>query len=406
MTAAKVGSRPQSSLPEAGVGPSPNGDGVVVVGAGPAGVAAALALKDTGLRAVVLEQADQVAASWRGRYDCLRLNTWRPFSHLPDRPFPKGTPAFPTRDQLIAHIERHAHEDGIDLRLGTRVERIEPNRGGSTVDTDGGEVHAAQVVVATGYEHQPLIPDWSGRDSFGGLLLHSSDYRNPDTFVGRSVLVVGAGCSGMEIAQDLAEGGAAKVRLAVRTPPNIVSRQGPGAFPGDLIAVVLWHAPVGFADAFARFGRWMDVGDLTEYGLPVPDEGVFSRARRLGVAPSIVDKQVIDAIREGQIEVVAGVESLDPTGVRLADGLRIEPEALICATGYRRALEPLVGHLGVLDERGVPRAVGGKPAADGLRFIGYVPRPGGLGYMAKEAKRAAVAITRELRSVRRSSPAR
>ena len=65
-------------------------DHVVVVGAGPAGVAAALALKDAGMSAVVLDRADRVASSWRSRYDSLRLNTWRPFSHLPGRPYPKG----------------------------------------------------------------------------------------------------------------------------------------------------------------------------------------------------------------------------------------------------------------------------------------------------------------------------
>ncbi|HYF26526.1 MAG TPA: NAD(P)/FAD-dependent oxidoreductase [Baekduia sp.] len=370
---------------------------VVVVGAGPAGIAAAVALQDAGVRPVVLEQADRVAASWRRRYDRLRLNTWRVNSHLPKRPYPKGTPTFPTRDQLIAHLEEHARGDGIDLRLGTRVERLDRVADGWAVHTATGEVRAAQVVVATGYEHEPLIPDWPGRDRFAGRLLHAADYRNAEPFAGQDVLVVGAGCSGMEIAHDLADGGAARVRLAVRTPPNIVARQGPGPVPGDLIAVTLWHAPTRFADAFARFGRRQDFGDLSAYGLPVPAEGVFSRARRLGVAPSIVDAEVIDAIRAGRIEVVAAVEALDQTGVRLADGSRLEPAAVICATGYRRALEPLVGHLGVLDERGVPRVVGECAAADGLRFIGYVPRPGGIGYMAKEARRAARAIARELR---------
>ena len=93
-----------------------------------------------------------------------------------------------------------------------------------------------------------------------------------------------------------------------------------------------------------------------------------------------------------------GVAALDKTGVELADGARVEPDAVICATGYRRALEPLVGHLGVLDKTGLPRARGVTPAAPGLRFIGYVPRPGGLGYMGKESRTAARAIARELRA--------
>ena len=371
---------------------------VVVVGAGPAGIASALALKDAGVRPLVLDRADTVASAWRGRYDRLRLNTCRPLSHLPDRRFPKGIPMFPTRDQLIDHLERHAREDGIDLQLGTSVERIGPENGRWIVSTSAGEIRAPQVVVATGYEGAPLIPEWRGRDRFAGRLLHASEYRNPEPFRAAEVLVVGPGSSGMEIAHDLAEGGAAKVWLSVRTPPNIVLRQGPGKIPGDMIAVTLLHLPVRFADAFARFGRRMDLGDLSEHGLPVPDEGIFARLRRLGVAPAIVDREVIEAIKAGRIEVVGGVEALDSTGVQLADGARVDPDTVICATGYRRTLEPLVGHLDLLDEHGTPRLVGHVPAAQGLRFIGYVPRPGGLGYMAKEAKRAAKAIARELRS--------
>ena len=371
---------------------------IVVIGAGQSGLSAALSLKDVGLDPLVLERTDAVASAWRGRYDRLKLNTWRAHSHLPDRPFPKGTPTFPSRDQVVQHLERHAAEEGLEFRFGTEVERIDRDGGRWHVTTRDGDVHSPQVVVATGYENDPFIPDWPGRDRFDGELLHARDYKRPAPYAGKRVLVVGPGCTGMEIAFDLAEGGAGKVWLAARTPPNILLREGPAGVPGDVIGSVLLHAPVRFADWFANFGRRMDVGDLTEHGLPVPEEGVFSRMYRLGVAPAIIDKEILGAIKSGAIEIVRGVESLDPRGVALADGATVEPDAIICATGYRRALEPLVGHLDVLGERGVPRALGPKPAAPGLRFIGYVPRPGGLGYMAKEAKRAAKAIKGELAS--------
>jgi hypothetical protein len=370
---------------------------VVVVGAGPSGLAAGLTLKDGGVRPLLLDRADQVASVWRGRYDRLRLNTCRPFSHLPDRRFPRGTPMFPSRDQLIAHLESHAEADGLDIRLGTAVERIDAIDGRWSLRTAAGEFRAPQVVVATGYEHEPFTPRWKGREIYAGELLHASEYKNAAPFRGRRVLVVGPGCSGMEIAFDLIEGGAAKVWLSARTPPNIILRAGPGGLPGDMVGVLLLRFPPRLGDAVARFARKQDIGDLTEQGLPVPDEGVFSRLRRTGQAPSIVDIELIEAIRAGRIEIVRGVDGLEREGIRLTDGARVEPEVVVSATGYRRGLEPLVGHLEVLDGRGVPRTVGERPAAPGMRFIGYVPRPGGLGYMAKEAKRAAKAIVRELR---------
>jgi hypothetical protein len=123
---------------------------------------------------------------------------------------------------------------------------------------------------------------------------------------------------------------------------------------------------------------------------------VFARLERLGVAPAIVDSEVIEAVKQQRIEVVGGVESLDGTSAQLAGGGQVEPDVLIAATGYRRGLEPLVGQLGVLGDDGLPLALGERPAAEGLRFIGYVPRPGMLGYAAKEAARAAKAIAREL----------
>jgi len=145
--------------------------------------------------------------------------------------------------------------------------------------------------------------------------------------------------------------------------------------------------------------RRRTVGDLAAYGLPVPSEGVFSRLRRLHVAPMIVDPEVLDAIRAGRIEVVAGVDALDDTGVLLADGDRIGPDTVIAATGYRTGLEPLVGHLGVLDDHGSPLVTDGE-AAPGLRFVGFVPRPALLHAVGREAERVARAIVRTRRSTR------
>lgn len=359
-------------------------------------MASALALKDAGVQSLVLERAEGVAAAWRGRYDRLRLNTARPFSHLPGRPFPKGTPMFPTRDQLVEHVERHAGEEGLRFRFRTTVEEITRGSDGWTVRAGDGELRSPQVIVATSYQNEPVLPAWEGRESFHGRLLHAVAYRNPEPFEGQRVLVVGAGSSGMEIAHDLVEGGAAAVWLSVRTPPNILLRELPGGIPNDVLGVALMHVPAWIGDAVGRVGRRLGIGDLSAHGLPVPEVGAMSQLQRQGRTPAIVDREVIDAIRARRIAVVAAVDSFAGDAVRLADGSALEPDAVVCATGYRPSLESLVGGLGILDARGMPRALGEKPAAPGLRFIGYVPRPGGLGYWGRQAKRAAKAIAREL----------
>lgn len=375
---------------------------VVVVGAGPSGLSVALSLRDRGLRPLLIDRAGQVGSSWRGRYDRLRLNTGKQLSHLPNRPYPKHTPVFPSRDQVVEHLERHAHEDGIELLLDTEVSRIDRRPGGWCLRTSSGDIAACQVVVATGYEHTPRMPQWPGSDGFAGELLHSAAYRNPEPYADKRVMVVGAGSSAMEIVHDVAIGGAAETWLAVRTPPNIMLRSLPGGFPSDFIATPLYNMPARLSDAMATVGRRVSIGDLSDFGLPTPDEGVFSRGIRLGRAPAIVDKEVIEAIRRRTFEVVPTIDRFDGNAVHLIDGRRLELDAVICATGYFHGLDPLVGHLGVLDERGVPRAAGATPADAGLRFIGFMSRPGLIAFVAKQSRRVAKRIEEELQSTAES----
>jgi cation diffusion facilitator CzcD-associated flavoprotein CzcO len=369
---------------------------VLIAGAGPAGLAAAAELGRCGISAQVLERGDSVATSWRGRYDRLRLNTSRWTSNLPHARYPKAAGLFPSRDHVVGYLEDYAARNRIEIRSGTIVERLDRDHHW-TLTTSAGQMTALHVIIATGHQHTPLMPAWPGRERFSGRLLHSADYRNARQFRGADVLVVGPGCSGMEIAYDLAEGGASRVRVAIRTQPNIILRQA-GPMPGDVPATLMYRLPPQIGDRQTRLIRRLTIGDLSAHGLVPPEEGIMSRSHREGKAPAILDKPVIDAIRQRRIEIVAAVDSFDTTGVVLADGTRLEPDAVIAATGYTTGLAPLVGHLGVLDERGVPLVHGGPPAAPGLRFIGYEPRPAQIGYVGAEATRAAKQIKKELKS--------
>lgn len=150
------------------------------------------------------------------------------------------------------------------------------------------------------------------------------------------------------------------------------------------------HAAV---DAIARAARQSSIGDLSEFGLPIPEEGVFARDRRLGQSPTLLDMDVIDAERDGSIEIVSAVSAFDGDKVILADGSRLDPDTVIAATGFHRDLGPLVGHLGVLGRDGAPLIMG---AVDGLRFFGYLSRPALIGYFGRTSRRVAKRIADEL----------
>jgi cation diffusion facilitator CzcD-associated flavoprotein CzcO len=369
---------------------------VLIVGAGAAGLAAAAALGRRGISALVLERGESVATAWRRRYDRLRLNTSRWTSNLPHARFPRAAGLFPSRDHVVGYLEDFATRNSIEIRSGTIVEQVDRDAHHWTLTSSAGHMRAAHVIVATGHQHTPLIPVWPGRQQFRGRLLHSAEYRNPRDFHGADVLVVGPGSSGMEIAYDLAESGTCRVRVAVRTQPNIVPRR-VGPLPGDVPATLMYLLPPRIGDRQTRMIRRLAIGDLSTYGLVPPKEGIMSRVRREGKAPAVLDTPVIDAIRQRRIEIVAAVDSFDATGVVLSDRTRLEPDVVIAATGYATGLEPLVGHLGVLDEHGVPLVHGGPAAAPGLRFIGYQPRPAQIGHIGAEATRAAKQIKKELK---------
>lgn len=98
---------------------------------------------------------------------------------------------------------------------------------------------------------------------------------------------------------------------------------------------------------------------------------------------------MIEAIRTGLVQVVPEVRGLAADGVLLTDGRHLTADTIVAATGFGTGLEPLVGHLGVLDGRGLPRDGSGGEVLPGLRFVGYVPRPGITGYVGRLARRAA-----------------
>ncbi|MDP5313875.1 MULTISPECIES: flavin-containing monooxygenase [Streptomyces] len=372
---------------------------VYVIGGGPGGLAAAAALREQGVRAVVLEKSADVGASWRRHYDRLHLHTTRRWSALPGLPMPRRFGRWVSRDDVVRYLEKYVEHHELEVVTGvevSRIDRADDGTGWRLTATGGRELTGRAVVVATGYNHTPRIPDWSGRDTFTGELLHASAYRNPAPYAGKDVLVVGVGNTGAEIAVDLVEGGASRVRLAVRTVPHIVRRSTAG-WPAQATGILVRRLPVALVDRAGGLMARVAVPDLAEQGLPRPDTGLYSRVKD-GAIP-VQDVGLIDAVKGGRVVPVAAVESFDEDAVVLADGTRITPDAVIAATGYLRALEPLVGHLGVLDERGRPVAHGGRTPkqAPGLYFTGFTnPISGMFREMALDAQKIAKRVARTI----------
>jgi cation diffusion facilitator CzcD-associated flavoprotein CzcO len=367
---------------------------VLVIGSGPAGLATAAELTARGVRTTVLERGAAVGAAWRGRYDALRFNTSRLHSHLPGARFPRTFGQFPTRDQYVGYLEQYAADRGVAVATGVEVTGVE--QGGPRrwrVVTNSGDRDADHLVVATGIFNRPRVPAWPGTSEYGGRLLHSAEYRNPAPFRGQRVLVVGAGSTGMEIAHQLADGGSERVWLSVRTPPNILLRVVHG-LPGDLPVPIFLRLPEPFVDRLLLRMQQQTLGDLSPYGLPLPTEGPISQLRRRGAGTAVVDAEVLEAVKAGRVRVVAAVHSLYDAGALLIDGDRLAVDSVVAATGYTTGLEELVGHLGVLDDRGMPFDGDGGEVAPGLRFVGYVPRPGLTGYVGRTARRVAREVAR------------
>ncbi|WP_329464623.1 flavin-containing monooxygenase [Streptomyces sp. NBC_01431] len=367
---------------------------VYVIGAGPGGLAVAAALRARGVRAVVLERSDDVGASWRRHYDRLHLHTTRRLSALPGLKIPRRFGRWVSRDDVVRYLEKYAAVHELEIVTGVEVGRVEraPEGPGWALDASGGRRLAARaVVVATGYNHTPYVPPWAGAETYTGDLVHASGYRDAAPYAGRDVLVVGVGNTGAEIAVDLTEGGAARVRLAVRGAPHILRRSTAG-WPAQATGILVRRLPVRLVDRAAAVTERLSVPDLAAYGLPRPTSGLYSRARE-GAIP-VQDVGLIDAVKSGRVEPVAAVESFEGGKVVLADGTRISPDAVIAATGYGRGLSELVGHLGVLDERGLPvvrgvQAVG----AAGLYFTGFsTPLSGTLRELGIEARKIARAL--------------
>jgi putative flavoprotein involved in K+ transport len=278
---------------------------VIVIGAGQAGLALAWHLDRQRRRFVVIDAAQELGHAWRSRWDSLRLFTPTQYDALPGMDFPGPADRYPTKDEVADYLTAYAARFQLPVLLNTAATRLEQTADGFTVHTTQGTLRARQVVVATGPFQTPVVPGVAEGLDGKVVQLHSAEYRNPAQLPPGPVLVVGAGNSGLQIADELAD--SHEVTLAVgATSPQLPQR------------------------ILGRDLFWW----LTRLG--VLEKTADSRlARRMRARGDLVIGSSTKALRRRGVAFGPRVVSCSTDGVTLADGHRIAPRSVIWATGFR-----------------------------------------------------------------------
>jgi putative flavoprotein involved in K+ transport len=311
---------------------------VAVVGAGQAGLAMGYFLARDGRRFVILDRASSIGAAWRERWESLTLFTPRRYDSLPGLDFPGDPEGYPGRDEVIAYLERYAERFGLPLELGGEVRGLSADEGRFVLELDHGTVEADQVVVATGPFQEPFVPELAKHLSPEVVQMHSTGYRRPSDVPEGTVLVVGGGNTGFQIAKELAA--TRDVHLAVG------SRQLP--LPQRLLGRDLFwwltKSRVLNTTVESRLGRRLRHRDTLIGSSP------RELRRRYGV---VLHPRVVEASERA---------------LRFADGGELEPRTVIWATGFRADYSWI--DLPLFDEGGRVRHRRGVTEVPGLYFLG------------------------------------
>jgi dimethylaniline monooxygenase (N-oxide forming) len=324
---------------------------VAIIGSGPGGLVVAKFLKQHGFEPVLFEQNDAIGGQWNacsshsGVWPSMVTNTSRLLTCFSDlAPDPK-TAMFPSNREILTYLGRYAARFDIlsRIRYQTRVELIERDPGGRgwVIRSNGTEKRAETfpyVVVASGRFTKPVIPPLPGLESFCGPggVLHSFQYKHPESFRGKRVLVVGCAISALEIASDLAMLGAARVVSSFRRQRYIVQKLVAGV-PSDVLAFTRFAALNAEVTPREVLGKTMQdyilrvFGSPEQFGALTPAGGFLSVGRALS-------QHFLPLVAEGRIVIKPWVNAIQGQSVRFCDESLEEFDAIILGTGFELSL--------------------------------------------------------------------
>jgi putative flavoprotein involved in K+ transport len=312
---------------------------VAVIGAGQAGLAMGYFLNEEGRRFVILERAGELAPAWRERWDSLTLFTPRRYSALPGLPFPGNPDGYPTRDEVIAYLERYAETFELPVELNSEVKKLDGGSDGRLrLELDGRTITADQVVVATGPFQTPYVPKLAERLDPDAFQTHATGYRRPQDVPPGTLLVVGGGNTGFQIAKELS--------ATHRVVLSIGSRQQP--LPQRLLGKDLFW--------WLTKSRLLSTTVESRLGSRLRDRDTL-----IGSSPRELERHYGVKLKPRAIEA-------EGRTVRFEDGSELEVDAIIWATGYRPDYSWI--DLPVFHEDGRLRHGRGVTDVPGLYFLG------------------------------------
>ncbi|KAL6596154.1 hypothetical protein ACP70R_047518 [Stipagrostis hirtigluma subsp. patula] len=377
---------------------------VLIVGAGPAGLATAACLTQFSIPYVIIEREDCSASLWRNRaYDRLKLHLAKEFCELPHMSYPKDAPTYIPKDQFVNYLDNYIDCFNIQPRYHTAMESCMYDEGRKCWATMARDKVTSMVVkykarflvVASGENSAVNIPVIPGLNYFPGEVIHSSRYKSGSAYSGKNVLVVGCGNSGMEIAYDLAAHGA-NTSIVVRSSVHVMTK--------ELIRfgmTLVQYLPVNVVDSLLVKMSNFVFGDLSRYGIVRPKIGPLLLKSNTGRS-AVIDVGTVGLIKRGVINILGGISKIKDNIVEFEGRDERAFDAIIFATGYRSTANNwLKNGESMLNDDGMPkkRFPNHWKGADGLYCAGLAKR--GLAGMAMDAKNIANDILSTIDSMSR-----
>ncbi|XP_020097761.1 indole-3-pyruvate monooxygenase YUCCA2-like [Ananas comosus] len=360
-------------------------EGPIIVGAGPSGLAAAACLKEKGIPSLILERSDCIASLWqRKTYDRLRLHLPKQFCQLPLMPFPCGLPAYPTKQQFVAYLESYAARFAIRPAFGVAVAdasfdgqfwRVRAHCCRPAAGKKTREYVGRWLVVATGENAEPVVPEIAGIGEFSGEVLHTSAYRSGEAYRRKRVLVVGCGNSGMEVCLDLCNHNA-QPSVVVRDTVHVLPREMLGSSTFGLSMWLLKWLPMRAVDRVLLLVARLMLGDTARLGLPRPRLGPLELKSLSGKTP-VLDVGTLAKIRSGDIKVFPAIRRFTEHGAEFVDGRSEDFDAVVLATGYRSNVPSWLMEREMFSEKdGLPKKPfpNGWKGQHGLYAVGFTKR--------------------------------